>query len=241
MKRIRESKINKNSQKIKKRRLNKMINNLIYKTITATDSDSDNEVEDNKNPEDFLFGISVNVTEKDNNIYFRSSVSNQSVDKLVDLINAKNEEFKLFKHEALIKNVEPKPLYLHITSFGGSLFAGFRAVDAIMRSEIPIYTVVDGHAASAATLMSVCGKRRYMTPHSYMLIHQLSAGAVGKFWDIKDEYKNCNQFMEDIYKIYLNNTKMTKPELEETLSHDSWWSVETCREKGLVDELFMQV
>lgn len=233
MKRIREDKIKINKYYNKRRKLNKQINNIIYRYKVTDESDSDEEIE--KVVENGLPTINVNVTENDNHIYFRSSVSNASVDKLVDILNDKNKEFKLLKNDALIKSVEPKPLYLFITSYGGSLFAGFRAIDAIMRSDIPVYTVVDGHAASAATLMSVCGKKRYMTPHSYMLIHQLSSGAIGKYWDIKDEYNNCTQFMEDIYKIYLNHTNMSRQELEETLSHDSWWTLETCKEKGLID------
>ena len=186
----------------------------------------------------FCFGGEANVTSQNNNIYFRTSVSNQSVDELADLLEEKNNEFKTLKKDLLLKTTEPNPIYLFITSYGGSLLAGFRAVDAIMRSEIPVYTVIDGHAASAATLMSVVGKKRFMTPHSYTLIHQLSAGAGGKYWDIKDQYKNLSQFMEDIYKIYLDNTDMTRPELEETLSHDSWWTFDMCKSKGLVDETF---
>jgi ATP-dependent Clp protease protease subunit len=203
--------------------------------ISDDDSEFDSEFED---VEDFWFGDSSNVYCRENRIYFRCSVTNSSVDKLVTTIDDKNKKFREMKRNSMVKSVEPQPLYLHITSYGGDLIACFRAIDAIIRSEIPIYTVIDGHAASAGTLMSVVGKKRYMTPHSYMLIHQLSSGASGKFWEIKDEFKNCEQWMEDIYNIYLQNTKMSLDELKEQLSHDSWWSVEKCLEKGLVDKVY---
>jgi ATP-dependent protease ClpP protease subunit len=240
MKRVREH-IKQSSKKniVKIRKLN---NSKRYKLTEIPDTDNDSDHDDNNpsKPDDFLFGLNVNVTEKNNHIYFRSSVSNQSVDKLVDLIHEKNEEFRELKRsEPLVQHMEPKPLYLFITSFGGSLFACFRAIDAIKRSEIPIYTVVDGHAASAATLMSVVGKKRFMTPNSYMLIHQLSSGLGGKYWEIKDEYKNLTLLMENIYKIYTDHTPMTKEELEEVLSHDSWWGIDTCKEKGLIDGPFI--
>lgn len=196
------------------------------------DSDFDDEVED------FWFGESSNVYAKENRIYFRCNVSNSSVDKLVGLIDDKNKKLQDLRRNSMIQNVEPKPLYLHITSYGGDLLACFRAIDAIKRSEIPIYTVVDGHAASAGTLMSVVGKKRFMTPNSYMLIHQLSAGTRGKFWEIKDDFKNFEQWMDTIYNVYLNSTKMSLDELKENLSHDSWWTVEQCVEKGLVDEVY---
>ena len=138
----------------------------------------------------------------------------------------------------MIAAATAKPLYLHITSYGGCLLSCFRAIDAIKRSEIPIYTVVDGHAASAASLMGVVGKRRFMTPNSYILIHQLSAGAIGKYWEIKDECDNCGTWMQDIYNIYVNNTRMRENELKEYLSHDLWWKADKCIEVGLVDEIY---
>ena len=175
---------------------------------------------------------------KDNRIYFRASVTGDSVDKLIKLINEKNDSFKELEKNKLIELCQPKPLYLFITSFGGSLFACFRAIDCIKNSRIPIYTVVDGHAASAGTLMSVVGQKRYMTEHSYMLIHQLSSGTCGKFGEIKDDYENCETIMEDIYRIYEQNTNMSREELEEYLSHDLWWKVDKCMKTGLIDEVY---
>jgi ATP-dependent protease ClpP protease subunit len=48
-------------------------------------------------------------------------------------------------------------IYLYINSYGGSVFAGFSAVDYIKNSEVPVTTIIDGCAASAATMMSVVG------------------------------------------------------------------------------------
>ena len=42
----------------------------------------------------------------------------------------------------------------------------------IKRSPIPIYTYVEGVVASAATIISIAGKKRFMTPNSMLMIHQ---------------------------------------------------------------------
>jgi ATP-dependent protease ClpP protease subunit len=178
------------------------------------------------------------VTVNGNHIYFHSSVTDESVAKLIVIINNKNNEFKKLQQNELINTVTPNNLYLHITSYGGSLFNGFRAVDIISNSEIPIHTIVDGFAASAGTLMSVVGKKRYMTANSYMLIHNLSSQGSGNFWQLTDKYNNWTMLTEDIYNIYLTHTKMTREELEGYLSHDSWWKLDTCIQCGLVDQVY---
>lgn len=180
----------------------------------------------------------ANIFAEGNHIYFQSKVSDTSVAKLINLINQKNNEFKKLLENKMIESAQPKNLWLHITSYGGCLFSCFRAIDAIMQSLIPIYTIIDGYAASAGTLMAVVGKKRFMAPNSYMLIHQLSAGAVGTFWEIKDEYNNLEMMMNDIYNIYLSHSKLNREELEAYLAHDSWWKLDKCIECGLVDEVY---
>ena len=202
--------------------------------VVSTDSSTDDEHDyDDEN------GAGNNgVTVDGNHIYFQTNVSDKSVTELIKVINQKNNEFKKLLKNKLIESVTPTNLWLHITSFGGSLLACFRAVDAIKKSIMPIYTVVEGYAASAGTLMSVVGKKRFMTPSAYMLIHQLSGGACGTYWELKDEHINTEMMMNDIYNIYVEHTKMTKKELEEYLSHDLWFKVDKCIEIGLVDEIF---
>lgn len=233
-KKLSNKSINKNDKyRYKFNRKLKKSKKEIYGEESDSDSDSDSSYSTNN-----LYGCpSVNVA--DNNIYFRSAVNKTSVDELIRTIQKKNEDFvNLVKNNKMINFCQPKPLYLYITSYGGCLLSCFRAIDAIRRSAIPIYTVVDGYAASAATLMSVVGRKRFMTPHSYMLIHQLSSGVMGKYWEIEDEFINLEMMMNDIYKIYTDNSTMKKDELEEQLSHDLWWGAETCLSNGLIDEIY---
>jgi ATP-dependent protease ClpP protease subunit len=77
-----------------------------------------------------------------------------------------------------------------------------------------VYTIVEGATASAGTLMSVVGKRRFIRPHASMLIHELSSWFGGKMTNIDDEYQNLKQMMDDIKSIYLENTSLAKEEME---------------------------
>jgi ATP-dependent protease ClpP protease subunit len=181
------------------------------------------------------------VTMHNNNIYFRADVNEHSVNKLVDLISDANDLYFNIEKSKRIKKAEPNPIYLHITSYGGSVFECFRAVNHIKSSVIPIHTVIDGYAASSASLMSVVGVKRYMRKNSYVLIHQLSSGMAGKYWEIRDEYKTCRMLMHDIYKIYEEHTKMSRAELEKYLSHDCWWKQNRCKREGIIDGIFEDI
>lgn len=216
----------------KKRKIEKLIDIALN-----DDSDSDNSGSEFSDEECYH---DDDVSCKDNKIYFKTIINEDSVEKLIKIIECKNKKFKKILSNKMIASAQAKPLYLHITSYGGCLLSTFRAIDAIKRSEVPIYTVVDGYAASGATLMSIVGQKRMMTPNSYILIHQLSAGAIGKYWELKDESDNCDTWMRDIYSLYSRYTNMTENELHEYLSHDLWWKADKCMEVGLVDEIYEQ-
>ena len=128
-------------------------------------------------------------------------------------------------------------IYLHIQSYGGSVFSAFSAIDYIRSSRTPIHSIVEGCAASAATMMSITAKKRYITSHSYMLIHQLSSGLWGKYEEMKDDMKNCDRLMKMINDLYAEYTKIPKKKLNEILKHDLWFDAEQCLEYGLVDEI----
>jgi len=189
-------------------------------------------------PENFFYAPPSVVYAKENHLYFRSPVNDQSVSDLVNLIEDKNEEFKELSQNKMFSKVEPSPLYLHITSNGGSVFAGNRAIDAIKNSQMPIYTVAEGNVASMGASMLICGKKRFMTKSSYVLIHQISAGGSGTFHELCDTHQNHKQIMQDCVNHYIEHTLMDEKQIKKEFKHDLWWDYTRCKRNGLVDELY---
>jgi ATP-dependent protease ClpP protease subunit len=170
----------------------------------------------------------------DNNIYFYTDVSTASCFQLIKALRKLDVQYQ---EKAIREGVENVNINLHIHSGGGDLFAAFAVIDVIRTMKTPVYSYIEGMAASAATIISVVCERRYMYKHSYMLIHQLSAGMWGKFSEMKDEFKSCKDLMADIKNIYMENTSLKKRELKEILIHDLWWNSGICLDNGLVDEV----
>ncbi len=174
------------------------------------------------------------ITVDRNNIYFYGQVTSDSCRVLAEKLNELNKNAVIYK--STMKETPP-PINLHIQSPGGSLMNTFYIIDLIEKMETPVNTYVDGYAASAASLISVVGKKRYMTQNSLMLIHQLSGGNEGKFEEMDDEMKNLNLFMNIVKKIYLSKTSIKPVMLEDILKHDIWLSSDQCKDLGLIDEI----
>ena len=173
------------------------------------------------------------VESNDNHIYFYTEVTRKSVMELIQTLRKLNNSLQA---QALKYSVEPK-IYLHINSDGGEVMAAMAAVDAIRNSVIPVVSIIDGCAASSATLMSVVASERRIGKHAHMLIHQLSSGVWGKMQDIEEEVQNLENFMKVIKDIYKENTNMSTRTLNDVLKHDVWWSPQKCVEMGLIDSI----
>ena len=176
---------------------------------------------------------------KDNHLYFHTDVSEESVDEVKKLMRTYWNKFNKINKSHSCVEFKPKPLYIHIFSPGGCAYSGFSLYDFIMeyKKKIPVYTVVEGRAASAATFISVAGTKRFITPNSYILIHQLSTFFGGNYQQIEDEFENSKKCMDKIMDIYKTHTKINKKKLPGILKHDLNWDAEECIANGLVDEI----
>ena len=188
-------------------------------------------------PEDIMndfIAMTDSVTVRENNIYFYCGVNKKNIIKLITAINDLSKKLKIMN----IEYGDNLKINLHINSFGGSVFAALSAIDTIMANEIPIVSIVEGGAASAATLISVVCHERKITPNSFMLVHQLSSGFWGKMEEIKDEYKNLKKLMKTLTKIYKEHTSIDESEettLKDLLKKDLWLGSKECLKYGMVD------
>jgi ATP-dependent Clp endopeptidase proteolytic subunit ClpP len=175
------------------------------------------------------------IKRNNNHIYFYSEVDRESIFDLIILIKDVEEENIIMAHKFHIDSI---PIYLHINSNGGSIFEAFNAIDIIQACKVPIYTIIEGATASAGTLISVVGKKRYIRPNAFMLIHQLSSTCWGKMSEIEDEFKNLQELTDKIKEIYRKYSKIPKKELNELLKHDLWLNSEKSINYGLVDDIW---
>jgi len=173
-------------------------------------------------------------------IYFHCEVSEESVLELNLKVKKLAQELR-HKHLDLgLERVKPE-IRIFIRSEGGDMHSGLSAMDCLASlKSVKIRTIADGVCASAATFILLGGRTRYMTPNSYVLIHQLNMdGQWGKFEDFKDQMGNLEQFMERFSKIYLEETNVPESKLKRILKRDVYMDSKRCLKWGVVDVLWV--
>ena len=166
-----------------------------------------------------------------NNIYFYCNVSRKSVLKLVELLEEVQQ--KILKWD-----MKENDINVYIQSDGGDLFAGISAMNYIENMEVCVNTLIDGFAASAATIIALGGHRVYMHKYATLLIHQISTGFIGKFEDFMDEAKNSKYTMDTVKSIYNDKTDIPDSKMVEYLKKDIYISADTCLKYKIVDVIY---
>ena len=160
--------------------------------------DESNESNDNAN--------GVNIYIMNNHIYFSDSITQKTAFQLCKNLRVLETTLRM---DSINTNIEPE-IFLHITTSGGCVSSAFSIVDCMNNLKIPVNTVIEGDVSSAGTIISINGKKRYISENSYVLIHELRSGCWGKLTYIDDTYKNCIKVQNHINDIYLKKTKLSK-------------------------------
>jgi ATP-dependent protease ClpP protease subunit len=172
----------------------------------------------------------------DNSIQFYAEISGSTCSELNRLLRELDTRMQHAKITMNDSSFDPT-IHLRMHSYGGDVLAGLASVDTIRSLKTKVYTYVEGAAASAATIISIAGKKRHIGKNSFMLIHQLSSVCAGTFERLEDEQENNRRMMNTIKSLYKEYTKIPMKELDNILKRDIWFDSTTCLKYGLVDEV----
>lgn len=189
-----------------------------------------------------LFGDDTRLTVEtvDNHVYFYADVDSDRGLALMRTIRETDAELRAQHLSRGLEDMPLTPIWLHINSFGGDLFTGFSIADQLIMIQSPIYTVVEGICASAATLISLSGSKRFILPNSFMLIHQLSGMVLGTHEQFKDEMQLQEMAMKRLTAFYVGKTGVEEEALQQMLTRDYWLDASESIERGFADEILQR-
>lgn len=173
----------------------------------------------------------------DNHIYFYADIDSDRGLALMRTLRELDHRLRAEQLSRYLGDAPVTPIWLHLYSFGGDLFTGFSLADQLMMIKSPVYAVIEGICASAATLLALSCTRRYILPSSVMLVHQLSSFAYGTHEQFKDEMLLQKLLMEKLVSFYGERTRLTGDEIQKMLTRDFWMDAETCVKLGFADEI----
>lgn len=173
------------------------------------------------------------ITSFSNHIYFNDDINNNSAFKLNNTLRTMESKLKAL-------NIDSIPIYLHLTTNGGIIHSAFSIIDCMNSISLPIYTVIEGFVASAGTLISVNGEKRYICKNAYVLIHELRSGIWGKMSVMEEEMTNMKKVQEHLTNIYLEKTLIKKKKLNRLLKKDIEFNSDETIEYGIADEVYLK-
>ena len=157
-----------------------------------------------------LFGGSSNDERNDNTnkIYFWEDVDIDTCKKLIENIQTVENNLLDVSKNYNIPFESLPAIEIYINSSGGSIHDAFAVIDYIKSSKFKFTSIIQGHAASAATIISTVCDNRKIYESGYVLIHQISSGVVGKITEMTDEINTCKKIMDKLIQIYRGKTLM---------------------------------
>lgn len=134
--------------------------------------------------------------------------------------------------------IESDLVELHINSYGGSLFASVAIFNFLRASGKKIDVVIDGVAASGASLIAMCGRSLKMPKNTMLMIHRASTFGYGNCEDLRKTADMLEKLDNTVLiETYADKCNCSRDELMEKISNETWVSAAEAYDLGLCDEL----
>lgn len=149
--------------------------------------------------------------------------------------------------ESILKDINSlgniKTLNVFINSPGGSVFEGISIKNMLERQKLKgcfINVVIDGLAASIASVIAMAGDKITMPENALMMIHRASCGCIGNADDFAKQIEVLNKIDLVLTNTYVtrSNGLLTEEDITNMFnSGDTWLTAQEAKNFGLCDEI----
>ena len=138
-----------------------------------------------------------------------------------------------------LSSLDERDINVYINSPGGSVVDGLSSIDVMNFIPNNVSTTCIGMAASMGAVLLSCGEKgkRFVLPHSRVMIHQVSSGMRGTYSDIKIEMEQTERCRNDVYQLLADNMGKTFEEVEMLCDRNNWFIGQEAVELGIVDKV----
>ncbi len=127
------------------------------------------------------------------------------------------------------------PLEVHINSGGGDVWDGIGIKNAIEAHKGPVTTVVDGIAASIASIIAQAGSDRVMMPGSMMMIHDAFTVAAGNAAELAKMAQTLDEVSGNLAAVYARSAGGTPEQWRDAMKEETWYTADQAVAAGLAD------
>ncbi len=136
-----------------------------------------------------------------------------------------------------------KDIHIYVNSPGGIVSSGLAVYDTMQYVKPDICTYCVGQAASMGALLLSAGTKgkRFVLPHSRIMIHQPMGGFQGQATDIEIHAREILRMKDTLNEILAQHTGQSLEKIRIDTDRDFFMSGEEAKDYGLIDEVIRTV
>lgn len=128
-------------------------------------------------------------------------------------------------------------ILLRINSPGGDAFEGIAIHSLLTAQPKPVEVMVDGLAASAASVVAMAGSVRKMGRSAMMMVHDAWTYAAGNSRDLTKMAETLDKIDESIAQAYVARTGMSTNKVQALMDEETWMTAQECVDQGFATAL----
>lgn len=129
---------------------------------------------------------------------------------------------------------------LWINSPGGDVFAAAQIYNMLMDYQGDVHVIIDGLAASAASVIAMAGTTISMSPVAMMMIHNPWTFAQGEAKDMAKVIEMLGEIKESIINAYELRTGLSRTKISHLMDSESWFNAKKAVELGFADKVLFE-
>ncbi|HFZ7138457.1 TPA: head maturation protease, ClpP-related [Streptococcus agalactiae] len=129
---------------------------------------------------------------------------------------------------------------LWINSPGGDVFAAAQIYNMLMDYQGDVHVIIDGLAASAASVIAMAGTTVSMSPVAMMMIHNPWTFAQGEAKDMAKVIEMLGEIKESIINAYELRTGLSRTKISHLMDSESWFNAKKTVELGFADKVLFE-
>lgn len=163
-------------------------------------------------------------------------------EQVVALVGEIGNEALSVANEITEKANNGSPVYLLISSPGGSVLDGALIINAIEAAPVPVYTVCMDLCASMAAIIHQYGSNRFMVDRSILMFHDAAGQFQGYFPHINSRFTAVDRYINRFNSYISTRTGMPFEDLAQAEHTEMWLDAEDSLARKFTDKLvYIQV
>lgn len=176
-----------------------------------------------------IFFSQSNSVNDDRIVFLSGDVNEHSISSIItQLMSLANQNTTL-------------PIYLIISTYGGSVDEMFSLYDTIKFLPCPVHTVGLGKVMSAGVLLLSAGNKgkRLIGKNARIMMHPVSSGVSGNIFQIVNDTQETLRLQNSMVDSLMQETKMTLEQINEIMKkgYDYYMTPQDAIKYGIVDKI----